>query len=330
MLKLVNGFGMVSISRSARIDGCSRKGLGRKKRREERYPLRISCKLREKPDNGLVKVFLRHQRMTRVCSPFSMESAGAFRDLFWRLKKRHPEKISASCPDVMFQINTRDRSDEDLVAFANKHAIHRIVEPCGQVRWYGCRLGRSYTAGRACPKRKGLAVSPADMENLADAVKFVMRECENAGIYYCEMQDGTLMGDARSYISRIHLPRVHGWLKWKGWHVTWRAHKSVNPIRNDPCQATTGKPPTKVLIAGQWMNHPRNPGLFARNRYGPGTYQHVEHWGTLGGTSGWHFYSTGKSMPMPHAPSRDTPVARTPCQGTGTCSSVVTARDKRK
>ena len=143
--------------------------------------------------------------MTRVCSPFSMESAGVFRDLFWRLKKRHPEKISVSCPDVMFQINTRDRSDEDLVAFANKHAIHRIVEPCGQVRWYGCRLGRSYTAGRACPKRKGLALSPADMENLADAVKFIMRECENAGIY-CEIQDGTMMGKYCYLLSWPYFP----------------------------------------------------------------------------------------------------------------------------
>ena len=60
-----------------------------------------------------------------------------------------------------------------------------------------------------------------------------------------------------------------------------------------------GKPPTKVLIAGQWMNHPGNPGLFARNRYGPGIYQHVEHWGTLGGSSGWNFYSTGKFSPCP-------------------------------
>ena len=140
---------------------------------------------------------------------------GSFRDLFWRLKKRHPGKVSVSCPDVMFQINTHDRSDEDLVAFANKHVIHRIVEPCGQVRWYGCRLGRSYTSGWACPKKKGLALSPSDMENLADAVKFIMRECENAGIY-CEMQDGTLLGEIYSYFCEYIFFCVYMMVEMKG------------------------------------------------------------------------------------------------------------------
>jgi hypothetical protein len=38
----------------------------------------------------------------------------------------------------------------------------------------------------------------------------------------------------------------------------------------------------------------RNPGLFARNRYGKLLYRHQEHWLDRGKTSGWHFYNPGR------------------------------------
>ena len=40
---------------------------------------------------------------------------------------------------------------------------------------------------------RGLGVPPCDLENLADAIKFVMKECEDAGLF-CELQEGTLLG----------------------------------------------------------------------------------------------------------------------------------------
>ncbi len=33
-----------------------------------------------------------------------------------------------------------------------------------------------------------------------------------------------------------------------------------------------GKAPTKVNLSGNWVNTPRNPALWLRNRYGPGKY----------------------------------------------------------
>ena len=102
--------------------------------------------------------------------------------------------IAVSCPDVMFNADIQlEEKDEELVGFANKNEIHKIVEANGRVRWYGCRFGYPYTF-ELCEKPQGFVLSPSTMENLADLVKFTMRQCENAGIY-CELIDGTLLGE---------------------------------------------------------------------------------------------------------------------------------------
>ena len=109
------------------------------------------------------------------------------------MKKKCIGKIFVTCPDVMFNILDREIEDKEFVRFANKHAIHKLVEANGRVRWYGCRNGYSYTSARLCARKKGLALSPASMENLADAIKFFMKTCEEAGMF-CELQSGTSLG----------------------------------------------------------------------------------------------------------------------------------------
>ena len=37
-----------------------------------------------------------------------------------------------------------------------------------------------------------MAVPPCDLENLADAIKMIMGECEKAGLF-CGLQEGTLL-----------------------------------------------------------------------------------------------------------------------------------------
>ena len=51
---------------------------------------------------------------------------------------------------------------------------------------------------------KGLGVPPCDLENLADAVKLIMKECEDAGLF-CELQMGTLLGEnyAKVFLGKI-------------------------------------------------------------------------------------------------------------------------------
>ena len=61
----------------------------------------------------------------------------------------------------------------------------------------------------------------------------------------------------------------------------------------------SGQKPTKVQLAGQWVTVMRNPGLFARNRYGPNMYRHAEHWMTTGHDSGWAFYQPSSFIACP-------------------------------
>lgn len=131
--------------------------------------------------------------MTLICALSSRLPFGVFQDLFWRLKMKHPGKIVISCPDVMFNIYDRDITDDKYAALARKWEVKKWVDSSGKVRWYGCRRGHSYTGTSSCSFHRGLGVPPCDLENLADAIKFVMKECEDAGLF-CELQEGTLLG----------------------------------------------------------------------------------------------------------------------------------------
>ena len=91
----------------------------------------------------------------------------------------------------MFNTFERDIPDQKYAALAQKWAVKKWVESNGRVRWYGCRGGHAAT--KSCGKDKGLSVPPCDMQNLADAIKFVMKECENAKAY-CELHEGSMLG----------------------------------------------------------------------------------------------------------------------------------------
>lgn len=127
---------------------------------------------------------------------------GLFRDLFLRVKDRYSSSHPGldyggtaviTCPDVMFHTQYSPERDEELVNFANKHNIKKIVESDGKIRWFGCRRGLKHRNGEKCPLKSGLAVPPCCLENIADAIKFVMEQCGRNNIT-CELQEGTLLG----------------------------------------------------------------------------------------------------------------------------------------
>ena len=93
----------------------------------------------------------------------------------------------------MFNIYQREIPDDKYYALAHKWEVKKWVDSDGRVRWYGCRRGYSHTSSGSCSFHTGLGVPPCDLENLADAIKFVMKECEDAGLF-CELQEGTLLG----------------------------------------------------------------------------------------------------------------------------------------
>ena len=127
---------------------------------------------------------------------------GLLRDLFLRVKDRHSSShpglnhggtAVVTCPDVMFHMQTPPVRDDELANFANKHNIKKIVEVDGKTRWFGCRRRIRHRNGEKCPLKSGLVVPPCCLENIADAIKFVMEQCGKNNIT-CELQEGTLLG----------------------------------------------------------------------------------------------------------------------------------------
>lgn len=129
---------------------------------------------------------------------------GIYRDLFLRVKDRYSrshqdvtghgiQATVVSCPDVMFHVKNAYVDDEELVDFANKHEIKKIVEEDGRNRWFGCRRGIKHRNGEKCPIKSGLAVPPCCLENLAEAIIFIMSQCRENNAS-CELQEGTLLG----------------------------------------------------------------------------------------------------------------------------------------
>ncbi|XP_068743344.1 uncharacterized protein [Montipora capricornis] len=265
---------------------------------------------------------------------------GVFHDVFWSLKSEHPEKVVVSCPDVMFNIYSRDIPDERFATLAGKWHVKKWVESNGRVRWYGCKGNYAHDREDSCTFNSGIGVPPCDLENLADAIKFVMKECEDAGLF-CELQEGTLLGAVKfskvlpwerdaditfltgNYTAFKQLRskfEAAGYTlydddsslwccadgrqaggKFRVGTRRWTLELYGQHMMESEVLVESGQKPTKVQFSGQWVTVMRNPGLFARNRYGPYVYQHAEHWMDMGHDSGWAFYrpSTFQKCPEP-------------------------------
>ena len=73
----------------------------------------------------------------------------------------------------------------------------------------------------------------------------------------------------------------------------WTVELYGFPMLESELLVAKGQRPTKVMLAGQWVTAMRNPGLSARNRYGPNIYQHVQHWRQIGHSYGHKPYKSG-------------------------------------
>ncbi|KAJ7357575.1 hypothetical protein OS493_024383 [Desmophyllum pertusum] len=232
---------------------------------------------------------------------------GLFRELFLRVKDRfssshpgldHGGTAVVTCPDVMFHMQSPPIRDEQLVNFANKHDIKKIVEADGRTRWFGCRRGIKHRNGDKCPLKSGLVVPPCCLENLADAIQFVMEQCIRNDIT-CELQEGTLLGavklnkvlpwerDADITFLTADFPKlvkikdlftrqgyvVHDikepWCCVEGSKAGgklelladgWSIQMYGQHRMNPRETLTNGHLPTKVFFSGSWLNVPFNPG----------------------------------------------------------------------
>ncbi|XP_062503539.1 uncharacterized protein LOC134180399 [Corticium candelabrum] len=188
--------------------------------------------------------------------------------------------------------------------------------------------------GLHCRKSSGMGLPPCCMESLADSIKFVMSTCEkyniicelqegtllgavkfqgvlpwerDADITFLSGNYSALKNLSEYFASNgfsLHdSPSYKQWccadgriaggafrLAAHGWTIElWGQHLMDSELR-----IMVGEQPSKVFFAGQWVNVPDNPGLYARNRYGHNNLRHAEHWMATGKASGWDTYNSGK------------------------------------
>ncbi|XP_060574539.1 uncharacterized protein LOC132732180 [Ruditapes philippinarum] len=255
------------------------------------------------------------------------EEEGLFEDWFLRISRKSDETIT--CPDSMFHVNSlQTQNYGQLAEFMKVWDLFKTVMPNGITYEQLC-------VNEVYQKHKSKALSPCSVQFNADAVKTILRTCENAGII-CELQEGTALGAVKlgktlpwerdaditfltaNYTALNKLKdhfesegfrfndlgslwccidnRTAGGkftMTYKGWVIELYGQHIMDSER----LISEEIKPTKVLLDGQWVNVPRNPGLFVRNRYGREIYQHAEHWLSTGGESGWMTYKTDVFFP---------------------------------
>ena len=248
------------------------------------------------------------------------ESNGLFEDLYLRLNKENLEV--AVCPDSMFNTFKRVVEKEKWELFMIDWDLYQVRTPLGKTVVSACNRGVSFS--------KSKVSSPCGLNRLADAINFLMSTCEEANVI-CELQEGTALG-AMKFNKILPWERDADVTFLSGNYSAFQALKDkfekseyrFTDLESLWCCAdnrtaggkfqigTTGwniemygqhrmdsellitaeMKPTKVLLDGKWVNAPRNPGLFVRNRYGHEVYRHALHWLTMGLKSGWINYKT--------------------------------------
>ena len=254
---------------------------------------------------------------------FGNLNAGVYRDLFLRIGEH---QSIVSCPDVLFYIKPKRETDKELVPFAVKWEITKIIEDGRVVRWFGNKNGFEHTSKRSCKLKRTLAVPPDCRANLLDIILFTFKMCEEYKIR-CELQEGTLIGAVKfnnilpwerdaditvlsEHFNKLkslgHIFQANGY----GMHMVSPSRCCFEGVVTGGVLNIFGRgwtvevygqhkltspniSRTRVLMGNQWVYTPENPGLYVRNRYGKEIYKHAEHWMPTGKDSGWALYNSG-------------------------------------
>eukprot|EP00794_Sanderia_malayensis_P017017 gene17017-18731_t len=266
---------------------------------------------------------------------------GYYEDWFMRINTRNLDRwmkgvdrlkgVALSCPDVMSRMIIPHVQDSELLGFVDRWSIKRIIDRKGAVHWFGCKRNVKHKRTGQCGIGGGMSVPPCCLENLADAVKFIMTTCEKHGIV-CELQEGTLLGSVKMN-NVLHWEKdadltfltadfdkfkdLKNVFSAQGYSLSVKAQPwccvdgikagGVFNVGADSWQIEIygqhkmdtnenkliGEQPTRIEFAGQMVQVPNNPGQYSRNRYGHEIYKHAEHWFSNNVNSGWALYHPG-------------------------------------
>ncbi|XP_064626127.1 ribitol 5-phosphate transferase FKRP-like [Lineus longissimus] len=240
-----------------------------------------------------------------------IETNGLYEDWFLRIVLQNGETVV--CPDSLFhaqRLDTPHTRNKDWQVFMEKWDLVKLLTSGGRIKKRDCskQVFKGYDRN---------ARSPCDLQSLAYAVNTVMRLCEESQIL-CVLDSGTALGavkfgkplpwdiDAdiqfrsanfsalykmKTKFAKMGFRLVHNvkdtiHIFYKGWTVELFSVRRI----------ITGNP-TKLLFDRRFVNGPRNPGLWLRNRYGLEIFQHAHHWRITGDNSSWINYKTNVFQP---------------------------------
>lgn len=263
-----------------------------------------------------------------IKNPFNKFSfdEGLIEDWFLRISKRKEEIMV--CPDAMFHVTNKTESKNNWQKFLSQWNIFKAVTPGSKTIIRNCD-------GQMFSKTDFDALSHCSLQFNAEVIKAVMKTCEDKNIF-CELQEGTALSsvklgktlpwerDVDITFLTANYSALNGlqpyfeekgisfsdqkgvWccadnrsaggkflMRYRGWYVELYGQH----IMDSEVLTNAGMKPTKTQFDGMWVNVPRNPGLFVRNRYGHEIYQHAQHWMTLEQKHGWINYKTNVFKP---------------------------------
>ncbi|XP_045215787.2 uncharacterized protein LOC123566028 isoform X2 [Mercenaria mercenaria] len=243
------------------------------------------------------------------------ESNGLYEDWFLRLFQKGKETVV--CPDAMFNVDNRTaQSDSNWTNFAQKWNLFKVKTPKGYTFTRSCEKQETSS-------RPSQSLSPCALQKMSNGVKTIMRICEETGVICelqegtslgavkfgkvlpwdldfdirflatncskCMQLESAFKKTADLKVDSFSSSCCNKKLKfgerdnfaihYQGYGGDFTGH----PVMDSDILSKAGLAPTKILFDGQWVNVPRNPGLFMRNRYGKELYQHAEHWRYSGG-----------------------------------------------
>lgn len=113
-------------------------------------------------------------------------SEGLFEEWFLRITNKGDEVIV--CPDSMFHVVQTEnvQTNHTWTSFMKSYELLKVITPYGNTVKQTCSSKRMLGRGSKM-------LSPCAVQSNADAVKTIMKICEESNIF-CELQEGTALG----------------------------------------------------------------------------------------------------------------------------------------
>nr|CAD7404129.1 unnamed protein product [Timema cristinae] len=252
----------------------------------------------------------------------------------WFLHVKYSNNLAVNCPDVMYFVQGgTEKSQESWLALAKEWSIHRIFLPPNIIYLFSCK-----EVGLSCDPRvwvRSYLLPTCCLVQVAKALKAIDDFATERGLRY-ELRSGSVLGavklrsfmpwdidgdvtfDQKDYVTFY---KNKQWFRDRGLRLEmfvpatdeegagfvmktpdinydWRGGETLSSVF---LASDVRETATRVNVLGLWVRCQSNPGLYARNCYGPNYLRHAHSWRYLGMKSYKDLYvSAGSWLTCPN------------------------------